>query len=1041
MGNETDHRFPIRAPFHGSPLRGIGPSLWDGALPALRNTTFWIAIVLLAAAPGVSAQQLSLHHYDVADGLASSLVTCIFQDTKGYLWFGAWQGVSRFDGYQFVSYGIQDGLPLPAVGSIAEDAQGHLWFATNAGIARFEDQRLGSGTHNESGQGYSATARFTSFSLGQLGDPVERRQANNRVNNIFFDDKGNMWCGTDGGIFRARGLSAQAEPEIELIAPVDRSRARGGMVFGDSNGRIWANIDDGLVQIVDRRIIKYGLPGGVKKDDLISVWEVARHRLLAAFTGGIYEFVPSSESGDSSRWIEVYAARNIICATEAEDGSLWIGTINGIIKYKDGSAYFYTTSNGLSDNRVSAVMQDREGNIWIGTNSGGLCKLENESMVSFTRREGLPQEYVANVVEDKEGRIYAATSSKGLVEIVGHRAIPVRWSANPPFGDLQQCYLQDRAGYWWMGTGAGIFRSAGSKFSLAVAKKYGRAQGVEEDTVFRTRGPSMYEDPAGVIWISSDHYLYRYDPSRGPPFQAIPLRVNNVPTTGALCFMMDRTGALWVATYGGLFRFTAGQLTPIEASEALPVSKVRSLFLDSRGGRWLGLRYTGVAVIRDPSRQPFEVINYSTATGLASDAVWTITEDEAGRIYLGTERGLDQLDVSTSQVRHFTTAEGLAGSQINRCMRDSHGNIWVATSGGLSRLDPRAHRDLGGPSPIYLRRVQVAGEDLPLPETGTTQIPPIELPYGRNNILIEYAGLSFRGGTGPEYQYRLEGVDADWSKPGLQRSVNYARLGPGKYKFLVRTIDREGIVSSEPASLEFRILPPIWRRWWAISIAAFLLAGALYGIYRYRLNRLLEVERVRTRIATDLHDDIGANLSLIAMSSEVAKRRAGQDPQLSEYLMSIAATSRDLVDSMSDIVWAVNPKKDSVGDLAHRMRGFASDILGTNEILFRFRGEVEENGHRLPTDVRRELFLVFKEGINNAVRHSRATEVDVDFAINGKSLLLQIKDNGSGFDISQPSDGNGLESMRGRAGRLGGDLELVTQPGEGTTLKIRIPIP
>jgi ligand-binding sensor domain-containing protein/two-component sensor histidine kinase len=850
-----------------------------------------------------------------------------------------------------------------------------------------------------------------------------------------------MWCGTDGGIFRARSLLGQAEPEIDLIAPMDRSRNREGMVFGDSSGRIWANINEGLVQIVDRRIIKYPLPVGVKKDDLISVWEDPRHRLLAAFSGGIYEFAPSSDLAGSARWIEIYAARNILCATEAEDGSLWIGTINGIIKYKDGSASLYTTSSGLSDNPVSAVMQDREGNIWIGTLSGGLSKLENESLVSFTTKEGLPQEYVANVVEGKDGRIYAATSTKGLVEIAGARAIPVSWSANPPFNDLQQCILQDRAGYWWMGTGAGVFRSAGPKLRLDGAKKYARAQGVEEDTVFHSRGPSMYEDPTGVIWISSDHYLIRYDPSRGSPFQAIPLRVNNVPIPGALCMQMDPTGALWVATYAGLYRFTGGPLTPVEAPQALPVSQVRALFLDSRGWLWLGLRYTGVAVIRDLGRQPLEVINYSTATGLSSDAVWTITEDHAGRIYLGTERGLDQLDVSTSQVRHYTMADGLAGSQINRCMRDRHGNIWVASSGGLSRLDPRVHRDSGAPSPIYLTRVQVAGEDLPLPETGTTQISPIELTYGRNNILIEYAGISFRGGTGPEYQYRLEGVDAEWSNPSLQRSVNYARLGPGKYKFLVRTIDREGTVSPEPASLDFRILPPIWRRWWAISIAAILLAGAVYGTYRYRLSQLLQVERVRTRIATDLHDDIGANLSLIAMSSEVAKRRALHDGELSDYLTSIAATSRDLVDSMSDIVWAVNPKKDRVGDLAHRMRSFASDILATHEIGFSFLCQAEENTHRLPADARRELFLIFKEGINNAVRHSDATEVDVDFSVNGKWLLLQIKDNGNGFDNSQHRDGTGLESIGSRAARLGGDFELVTQPGAGTTLKIRIPIP
>jgi signal transduction histidine kinase/ligand-binding sensor domain-containing protein len=1000
-----------------------------------------VSLFLIILSARAAAQQASLRHYNVGDGLASSHVTCIFQDAKGYLWFGTWDGLSRFDGYQFVNYGSQDGLPHGAVDSLAQDPGGHLWVATNSGIARFEDQRVTPGADRQSGQESSAKARFTSFSLAQPGDSSESKKRSNEVGHIFFDNQGDMWSGTSRGVFRASGVQPQGEPPFDLIAPMSRPLRGDAFVLDDSNGRIWSNIDDGLVQIVDRRIIKYDSPNAVKKDDLIGMFEDARHRLMVVFSAGIYCFVPPTDSGGSAHWIKVYSARNIICAAEADDGSLWIGTWNGIIKYKDGVASLYTTRQGLSDNAITAVMQDREGNIWIGSQTGGICELENESIASFTMREGLPQQYVANVIEDREGRIYATTSDQGVVEIVGGRAIPVRGSGVSPFGNLQQRILQDKSGYWWMGTGAGLFRSAGPRLVMAGATKYGRAEGIKEDIIYHTRGPSMYADPSGAIWVSSDNYLYRYDPSRGAPFQAIPLRANDAPVTGALCMVMDRMGTLWVATYVGLFRFADGRLTPVEASEALPVTKVRALFIDSRGWLWLGLRYTGVAVIRDPGRQPFEIINYSTATGLGSDAVWSITEDDSGRIYLGTERGLDQLDVSTGQVRHFTTAEGLAGAEINHCIRDRHGDIWVAASGGLSRLDPRAVRHWGGPPPVYLRRVQVAGEDLALPDTGTIQLPAIELPYSRNNILIEYAGLSFRGGPGPEYEYRLEGVDSDWSAPSLQRSVNYARLAPGNYRFLVRTIDRNGLASAEPASLRFRILPPIWRRWWAIAIAAILLAVALYGLYRYRLSQVLKVERVRTRIATDLHDDIGANLSLIAMSSEVARRRAGHDPQLSEYLSSIAATSRDLVDSMSDIVWAVNPKKDRVGDLAHRMRGFASDILGTHEMLFRFRSEVEEHAYRLPTDVRRELFLIFKEGINNAVRHSQATEVDVDFTIDGKSLLLRIKDNGKGFDIDQQSNGNGLASMRGRAERLGGDLEVATQPVEGTTLKIRVPIP
>jgi len=288
--------------------------------------------------------------------------------------------------------------------------------------------------------------------LGQPGASAERRS--NEVNDIFFDNNGNMWCGTNGGIFRATGVPPQGEPQFDLITPIVRPGFWNDIVvFGDTNGRIWSNIH-GLVQIVDGRTVKYDPPGAVKDDYLISVFEDARRRLLAVFSDGIYQFVPPSDSAGSLQWIEVYAASHIVCATEADDGSLWIGTRNGIIKYKDGSASFYTTSQGLSDNVILAISQDREGNIWIATQSGGLCELENESIVSFTRRDGLPQQTVANVVEDKQGRIYAATEGEGLVQIAGGRAIAVPGSRAAPFGNLQHRIIQDLTGYWWMGTGA-----------------------------------------------------------------------------------------------------------------------------------------------------------------------------------------------------------------------------------------------------------------------------------------------------------------------------------------------------------------------------------------------------------------------------------------------------------------------------------------------------------------------------------------------------------------------------------------------------------
>jgi signal transduction histidine kinase len=306
--------------------------------------------------------------------------------------------------------------------------------------------------------------------------------------------------------------------------------------------------------------------------------------------------------------------------------------------------------------------------------------------------------------------------------------------------------------------------------------------------------------------------------------------------------------------------------------------------------------------------------------------------------------------------------------------------------------------------------------------------------------LIEYVALSFKGGQTLRYQYRLEGTDADWSAPTEQRSVNYAQLAPGSYRFLVRAISQDGVASAEPAIIVFRILPPFWQRWWFLAVASLLVLLAVYSIYRYRVRRLIELERVRTRIATDLHDDIGSNLSRIAMLSEVMRQQKGDNASINERLSLIAGISRETVDSMSDIVWAVNPAKDRLSDLSQRMRRVAGDLFAARNIELRFSAPDAETDVRLGADVRREVFLIFKEAVNNMLRHSQCTEANIEFRINRGVLLLRLSDNGKGFSPNGAGDGNGLSSMRLRAERLGGHLELISSGGVGTTIVLKLPL-
>jgi len=412
---------------------------------------------------------------------------------------------------------------------------------------------------------------------------------------------------------------------------------------------------------------------------------------------------------------------------------------------------------------------------------------------------------------------------------------------------------------------------------------------------------------------------------------------------------------------------------------------------------------------------------------------------------LSTGKGLDQLDPVTGRIRHFNTKDGLASDTVGHCLKDRNGNIWVSTTQGLSKLNPRAERKMDYPPPIYLSRAQVAGEDLPLAETGALSIPDLELPASRNNLFIEYVALSFQGEQRLRYQYKLEGVDGDWSQPSEARSVNYARLAPGSYQFMARAINHEGMMSAEPAVFQFRILPPFWQRWWFVSLSALGVGLTALAFYRSRVKRVVELERMRTRIATDLHDDIGSSLSQIAILSEVSRQRLGKEQNgVGESLAQIANTSRDLVDSMSDIVWAINPRRDRVSDLTQRMREFAGDVFTPREIEFSFHAPASGLELRLDAGVRRQLYLIFKEAVNNAARHSGCTQAEIEFDVAQDRLLLRVRDNGRGFDPSGdgPSSrsGNGLLSMRERARAMGGEIEIISQPNQGTAVKLNLPL-
>ena len=392
-----------------------------------------------------------------------------------------------------------------------------------------------------------------------------------------------------------------------------------------------------------------------------------------------------------------------------------------------------------------------------------------------------------------------------------------------------------------------------------------------------------------------------------------------------------------------------------------------------------------------------------------------------------------------NHIKRYTAADGLPLGTMNSALRDRTGALWFSFPTGVARLIPEP--DQGPvPPPVLITGLRIAGQPHRISALGEPEIAPIELGPDKNQLQIDFVALGFSPGEGLRYQYKLEGGTEGWSQLSDQRTVNFA-LSPGSYRFLVRAVNADGVMSESPASFSFRILPPIWQRWWFIVLVMTLVGLIAYALYSYRVRRLLEIERVRTRIATDLHDDIGSSLSQIAIMSEVVQQQVdGRNPRVSHPLAVIAGTSRELVDSMADIVWAINPKRDHLIDLTQRMRQFAADLLSARNMRFQFAAPGQESNIPLETDIRREVFLIFKEAVNNAVRHSNCSFIDIEFALNDKALTLHVTDNGSGFDPLQVLGGHGLVSMKRRAENIGGTLDIFSEAGGSTTITLQAPL-
>lgn len=978
------------------------------------------------AAPA-QAHRLPIHVYTTAQGLPRNSVNCLVPDPGGLLWLCTSEGLVRFDGSDFRTFTRDHGLPSSMVWSFLIAKTGGFWVTTSAGVCRLPPRsKIGE------------TCRLLS---------IASMEGQFQPDTMVEASGGGVWVATDKALYR----SSPDNSRLDLVArfPNDTvaslgAAPNGGVLVSTSLAVYLAN-GHSLRSIAENPSFQCGY-GQILVAAPRDIWVVGGCDVFRVAgwdsPGGPYLRPASPGRRISANWLAM-----------RRDNSLWTIDRPGLhrwVQKPDGALVegeAYGTAEGLPYAWVTRVVEDSQGNLWGATEGVGIFRITYSEFRIFSEDDGLGSARIGSIFEGRQGDLCVITTPMTEADAArqfrvkaGDRFQQVELRPGPQFHGWgwgwNQVALQSQDGVWWFQTNRGLFEFPATLRPQDLSGRLpSRVYGPREigaDEIFRT-----FEDSHGGIWVSTDwptNHLMRYERSTSQ-FHHWGV-ADGWPRDGiATVIRQSKSGDLWIGTFNELVRFHGGRFETIAVPSVPSISVVRDLFIDSAGRVWVATARNGLLRCDNP-QDPVPVFRrYTVREGLSSDSTRCLTEDNSGFLYLGTVRAIDRIDprapVGGGNILHFTAADGLPDAEPNVAYRDRQGHLWFGTLHGLAEYDPAQPSTPVSPE-VHILRVRVHGEEVPLPWEGTRNFT-IHLQSNQTQVEFEYGGIDLRSVASLRFQFRLGGVDSDWSPPSARTTVNYTNMPPGEHTFQVRAIAADGAIGSNIAAMSLSLEAPLWRRAWFLAIAALLMGAFIYWLYDYRVRHLLALERLRTRIATDLHDDIGASLTQISLLSEVGRR----DP-LRDVLGDIAGISRSLVDEMSDIVWAVSPRHDQFDSIVHRMRHFTEDAMPDGEVDFDTAGL--PTTLPLPLEYRRPLYLIFKEAVNNVARHAHATRMWVRMAAREDSLELVIEDNGIGFDPAPVRNGEGLASIRRRVKELSGTVVWETAPGKGTRLKVTMPL-
>jgi signal transduction histidine kinase/ligand-binding sensor domain-containing protein len=974
--------------------------------------------------PHAALGQYGFQSWQTDSGLPQNTVHAIVQGRDGFLWIATEGGLVRFDGVEFavMTHANTNRLPSDLIDGLMEDRGGTLWISTSGGLARMRDGN------------------------------IEAIGGATQVWRTFEDARGTVWALTASGLFRVDG-------DRLARAALDTDLTENSTMMQSSSGTLWLGTQEGLLRAgMDDVFHAVGAAGEVTAlavDGQGAAWAGTRtgletcsgsgcHAVQLPDAGGVNALVADSGGriwiGTQTGLWQGAGARASGASVKGpvsflfcdRQGMVWAGTARGLARVgTDG-----TTEELPAEDVYLAATEDREGDLWLGTESGGLEVLRDRKFSTLTAADGLTDEYVLALAQAPNGHVAVGTKGGGL-NVFHDGQFRALTAAQGLSSNVVLAVAAAANGDVWVGTPDGLDLLRRGE----MARAFTTADGLADDFV-----RSLFVDRQGVLWIGTRHGLSQYANGKFTTWTALDGLGSDL--VGAIA--EDAQGTLWIGTLSGLTQFRNGKFRDYTTKDGLSSNVVTALHADRDGALWIGTNDSGLNRMRGGGIT-------SLRSPTLPDRVTGILEDGSGYLWLSSTSGVyrvsrDGLDGMADgrgpapEVMRFGVADGMRISEGSSgghpaALRLADGELWFATLKGIARVDPE-HMPVNRVAPqVALERVSV--DDVP--QAGITRL---TVAPGHSHYEFDYAGLSFMAPQKVEYRYQLEGFDRGWVDAGTRRAAYYTNLTHGRYTFRVMARNNDGVWSDAAATAELTVEPHFWQTLWFEALAAAALIGLAYAAWR---RRLLGVERQyeavlgeRTRIAREIHDTLAQGFVAVSVQLElIAQLMQSSVEAAKEQLAQARAMVKSSLEDARISIWELRSQTARHEDLAARLLKLAEEVIARGGGRARVQMRVTGTYHPLDVAMEREALRIAREAVTNAVRHGDPGNIFLRLEFDEGLFGMEIRDDGRGFD-GEPANGAtghyGLTGMRERAAAIGGSLTVESRAGAGTRVRLELPL-